>query len=80
MKRITTLVILLLLTLLAGFASNLKLPSGGIALVIMGLATTKLLLVAFQFMELRKAHIFWKSSLVIFSITFSLAVCALLVR
>lgn len=58
-------VLLLILTLttscIAGFSVFSKIG----ATLIMALAAFKFLLVAFQFMELKKAHSFWKISLII---------------
>ncbi|MEE9348721.1 MAG: cytochrome C oxidase subunit IV family protein [Flavobacteriaceae bacterium] len=59
-KDIITLGILTVLTVVTAlFATkfnNLK----NVAIIILGLSFVKFLLVAFQFMELKKAHIFWK--------------------
>lgn len=64
MKNLTTLILLLTLTALAAVAANLTEGSHFITFVILTLAMIKALLVAFQFMELKKAHFFWKSSVV----------------
>ncbi len=48
--------------LLATTFNNLKY----VALFILGLSIVKFLLVAFQFMELKKAHIMWKASIIIY--------------
>ena len=70
MKTIIVLVILLLLTSLTALAANVIPHAALLRTIILGLALTKLLLVAFQFMELKKAHLFWRSSLVVFSLIF----------
>jgi len=63
-KDIITLGILAVLTittaLLATTFNNLK----DVAFMILGLSIIKFILVAFQFMELKKAHIFWKILLI----------------
>ncbi len=68
---------LILLTLLTALLSNvMKVSSVAIALI-MGFSVLKFLLVSFEFMELKKANLFWKVSLVavlgliVFSIVFS---------
>ncbi|MDR2206975.1 MAG: hypothetical protein LBE36_12570 [Flavobacteriaceae bacterium] len=40
--------------------------TSGFVFIILGLSAVKFLLVAFQFMEIKKAHIFWKIILMIF--------------
>ena len=64
MKNHITLGVLLLLTLLVSLASFYLQEGMGLVVLIMGLAMAKLLLVAFQFMELKTAHLFWKGSIV----------------
>jgi hypothetical protein len=59
-KHIITLAILLLLTLLTAIVAGFN----HFALLILALSAIKFLLVAFQFMELKKAHVFWKVSIV----------------
>jgi len=71
MQKVTiyTLVVLILLTIstaLISDARQLKLT----ALFILGLSGIKFLLVAFNFMALKKAHIFWKIALVSFLVFF----------
>ena len=67
MKNSITLGILLLLTILVSVASAQMQQGTYLVILIMGLAMAKLLLVAFQFMELKKAHLFWKGSIVFFA-------------
>lgn len=56
-----TLFILIGLTLLTAGAANLFADKTAfLPLIIMGIAAIKFLLVAFQFMELKQAHRFWK--------------------
>ena len=54
----------MVLTLLTAISANAK--QG--AIVILAFATIKLLLVTFKFMELHKAHLFWKSTMIISSL------------
>lgn len=56
-----TWIILLLLTLATALIAGM----GNAAYLILGISAMKFLLVAFQFMELKNAHSFWKVSLVI---------------
>ena len=68
-----TLFILLTLTLLTGWVSakgEAIWSSQSLIPIIMGIGIIKFLLVAFNFMELKNAHIFWKSSIIIFAIIF----------
>jgi hypothetical protein len=56
-----TLFVLIGLTLLTAAAANLIGEKATyLPLLIMGIAAIKFLLVAFQFMELKEAHRFWK--------------------
>ena len=70
---LTTLVVLIALTVVGALSSVF----GGtgarwIPLVIMGLAAVKFILVAFRFMELRKAHAFWRTSVVLIAVFLAL--------
>ncbi|SFN50570.1 Cytochrome C oxidase subunit IV [Bizionia echini] len=56
------LMVLILLTVISAVISNLKI--GNATDIIMILAALKFLVVAFYFMELRDAHIFWKLLLI----------------
>jgi hypothetical protein len=56
-----TYLILMVFTVLTAVVSSMALFSGKIlVLIIMALAAAKYLLVAFDFLELKKAHFFWK--------------------
>jgi hypothetical protein len=55
--------ILIVLTLTTYFIVNSMMISTFVVSLIMGLSIFKFLLVAFQFMELKKANSFWKVSL-----------------
>ncbi|WP_269221952.1 MULTISPECIES: cytochrome C oxidase subunit IV family protein [Flavobacterium] len=63
--------ILIVLTLTTAFIVNSMMISTFVVSLIMGLSISKFLLVAFQFMELKKANSFWKVSL---SVTIGLIV------
>jgi hypothetical protein len=56
------LLLLIVLTIVSAIVSNSQLESA--TEIIMLLATFKFLLVAFYFMELRHANIFWKALLI----------------
>lgn len=67
-----TYILLIVFTILTAVVSAVGVEGNKfIAFVIMALAGTKFLLVAFHFMELKKAHSFWKFS--------TLLVCMLIV-
>lgn len=67
-----TYLLLIIFTVLTAVVSSVGAEGGKlIAFAIMALAGVKFLLVAFQFMELKEAHGFWKFSTVL--------VCALIV-
>ncbi len=59
-KDIYTLGLLIILTILTAFFSNNFGNFKYITLTILGLSVIKFLLVAYNFMELKKAHSFWK--------------------
>lgn len=67
MKNHSTLGVLLLLTVLVSVVSTYVQEGTTLVVLIIGLAMTKLLLVAFQFMELKHAHFFWKAAIVFFA-------------
>lgn len=58
-------VLLLLLTIATAWIANLFAISAFVVPLLMVLAASKFLLVAFQFMELKKANSFWKISLIV---------------
>lgn len=57
---------LLALTILAAFVAKLGFNLKVAAAITLALFTVKFIGVAFYFMELKRAHIFWKSSVLIF--------------
>jgi len=60
------LISLLALTLLAALVVTLDIGLKAASAIILALFIVKFLGVAFYFMELKKAHVFWKSSVLIF--------------
>ncbi|AOW09431.1 cytochrome C oxidase subunit IV family protein [Flavobacterium gilvum] len=67
MKKTLILIFVLLIALTVATAciSGFSTVSGVVGIMIMIFAALKFLLVAFQFMELKKAHGFWKISLLL---------------
>lgn len=57
-------ILLLILTIVSAIFSESKLEFG--VEIVLGLAGVKFFLVSFYFMDLKKAHFFWKSSILIF--------------
>lgn len=55
--------LLMVLTLVTALISNAEFFSGSVIVLILFFSSIKFLLVAFQFMELKKANSFWKYSL-----------------
>ncbi|WP_456375956.1 cytochrome C oxidase subunit IV family protein [Lutibacter sp.] len=68
-RTIIVWVILVLLTVAVGVISSL--PLSNAVVIILGLSVIKFIGVSFYFMELKKAHIFWKVSIVIYVLLFS---------
>ncbi|WP_372792629.1 cytochrome C oxidase subunit IV family protein [Lutibacter sp.] len=63
-------VLLVLLTITVGVISSFSLSYAAIA--ILGLSALKFIGVSFYFMELKKAHIFWKAAILIYVFLFSI--------
>ena len=61
----STFILLLALTVMAAFVA-LNVSAEIMATTVVTLALIKFWLVAFQFMELKKANVFWKATLSIF--------------
>ncbi len=70
-KNIITLGVLIILTVVTGLVSENHQSYQTANMFIMLLSGLKFLLVAFQFMELKKANIFWKMTLIVFIILFT---------
>jgi len=69
---IKTLIALIFLTVLSAFISTLD--TNYVTVAIMVLAVLKFIGVSFYFMEIRKAHAFWKVIIVLFLLFFSTTV------
>lgn len=70
--------LLILLTLSTALISNIVTISNLAVSLIMGLSSLKFILVSFQFMELKKANLFWKVSLI--SVLFLIILLIVLLR
>lgn len=64
------LLLLLILTILAALVVTLDIGLKAASALILVLFMLKFLGVAFYFMDLKKAHIFWKSAVLIFVLIF----------
>lgn len=68
---LTTWILLLILTVTSAIFANVK--GTYITFILLGFAVLKFIGVAFLFMELKKAHPFWKIALISFLFVFILA-------
>lgn len=64
--HIITLFVLIMLTILTALFSIKFNALKNVSTIILTLSIVKFLLVAFQFMELKKAHVLWKGILITF--------------
>ncbi|MHB1147789.1 MAG: cytochrome C oxidase subunit IV family protein [Lutibacter sp.] len=71
------LLLLLMLTIMAALVVKLDLDLKVATAIIMALFMIKFLGVAFYFMELKNAHVFWKSAVLIFVSIFLVIVLTL---
>ena len=62
---VITYSLLLFLTITTAIVAQSTLLTGYALYLIMGIAFAKFMLVAFEFMELKKAHSFWKTSVIL---------------
>ncbi len=69
-NNIYTLGLLIVLTALTAIFSNSQLNTAYVTSIVIILSAIKFLLVAFNFMELGKAHTFWKATLLLFLIIY----------
>ena len=69
LKLTSTWIVLLLLTLFSAMIANAKSITFA-ALLILVLAAIKFLIVALYFMEMSKAHVFWKITIIGFLLLF----------
>jgi len=67
-QNIITWILLLVLTVISGLVSNAALTY--VIPIIMILAVLKFMGVAFNFMEMKKAHVFWKILIVGYLVVF----------
>ncbi|WP_246067674.1 cytochrome C oxidase subunit IV family protein [Changchengzhania lutea] len=72
MKKAATItwIILIVLTIVSALIS--KLEGAYIVVMILILAVFKFLGIAFQFMEIKKAHSFWKTLIIVFIFLFGI--------
>ncbi len=70
----TTWMILIVLTITSALVSNLD--SKYIVLTILILSALKFFGIAFQFMEIKKAHVFWKTLIIGFIFLFGIGLLA----
>jgi len=68
-RTIFVWIILVLLTVVVGVISSFPLSYAVITILV--LSVIKFIGVSFYFMELKKAHIFWKASVLIYVLLFS---------
>ncbi|WP_052273177.1 cytochrome C oxidase subunit IV family protein [Flavihumibacter solisilvae] len=73
-KNSITWIVLMLLTIITAFLIGPRYA----AILILLISAMKFLLVAFQFMELKKAHSFWKVSMIIVVTFVSAAILVIL--
>lgn len=76
MNRTDTLLWLLLigLTLFAYFSAESNLSNSTLVLFLVGATSIKFLGVGFQFMEMKKAHLFWKLAFVAMLLAYAIVV------
>ena len=77
-KDIYTLALLITLTITTAFFSNFYSELKIVGLIILILSGIKFMAVAFQFMELKKAHSFWKGLIITFLTLFITIIYAIL--
>ncbi len=77
-KDIYTLAILIVLTITTAVFSTQFYYLKWLVTIILGLSAVKFMLVAFQFMELKKSNAFWKSLIIIYLIVFVTIVSVLI--
>jgi len=68
-KRIITLVVLILLTIISAVVSSVA--EVYLVISVLLFAVLKFIGVSFYFMEMKHAHVFWKGSIVVFLALFS---------
>jgi hypothetical protein len=75
-KLTVTWVVLLILSIVSGISST----DGGyyISVLILVMAAIKFVLVSFNFMELFKAHVFWKITIISYLLVFSIIILSII--
>jgi len=58
-----TWIVLVSFTVIGAYTAGLAISEALLVFVILGLFGTKFILISFQFMDLKKAHPFWKTAL-----------------
>lgn len=66
------LIALIFLTALSAFVSSNIIETNYVTVIIIILSILKFIGVSFYFMELKKAHVFWKSSILFFVMIFAI--------
>ena len=77
-KNSLTILILFILTITTAVVSNFGSDWNWLVIIIMSLSVIKFLLVVFQFMEISKAHSFWKFITVFYVTAIVMAVVMIL--
>jgi len=77
-KNIYTLVLLIALTISTAFFSKSNTNLKTVGLIILVLSGIKFVLVSFQFMEMKKAHNFWKGLIIVYLLLFTGVIYAVL--
>jgi len=77
-KNTLTIIILFILTISTALVSHYGEKWNWLAFIIMGISGIKFLLVTFEFMELKKAHTFWKTIIPIYLIVIILTIVLIL--
>jgi len=73
-KDIYTLVGLIILTIITALFATTFNSMKYVSIIILTLSIVKFVLVAFQFMELKKAHSFWKAIMIIYLAIFLIVI------
>jgi hypothetical protein len=70
--------VLILLTISTALVSNFTINIATSAIIILVLSIVKFIGVSFYFMELRKAHVFWKASILFYVVLFFVIIISIL--
>ncbi len=65
---------LIFFTILVALVATGLLNLSDVTSIILGISILKFLAVVFYFMELKKAHVFWKTAVIIYAILFSVII------